>query len=129
MTGPGDAGGTVLWQRLEGAAVALSGAAIFAFSDVSMAWWAILLIFLAPDLTFAAYLGGPRIGAFFYNLVHVYGFGAVALAVGHMLNWPLLVALGALWLAHSGVDRLLGYGLKSTQSFNETHLGRVGRPA
>ncbi|HEY2386937.1 MAG TPA: DUF4260 family protein, partial [Candidatus Binatia bacterium] len=34
---------------------------------------------------------------------------------------------GALiWLAHIGMDRLLGYGLKYPTSFHHTHLGRIG---
>ena len=42
--------------------------------------------------------------------------------------WVLpLMALGALWLAHSGFDRMLGYGLKAQTSFKDTHLGRLGK--
>lgn len=35
-------------------------------------------------------------------------------------------ALAAVWLVHIGVDRALGYGLKSTRAFKETHLGQIG---
>jgi hypothetical protein len=34
---------------------------------------------------------------------------------------------GAILVAHTGMDRLLGYGLKYPTSFQETHLGRIGR--
>jgi hypothetical protein len=44
-----------------------------------------------------------------------------------MMPTPLLVVLGALWLAHSGFDRMLGYGLKSPDGFSFTHLGRIGK--
>jgi Domain of unknown function (DUF4260) len=88
-----------------------------------------LLIFFAPDLTFAAYLLGPRIGAFCYNAVHVYAFGAALFAIGLTVPVPLLAGLGGLWLAHSGFDRMLGYGLKSPEGFSVTHLGRIGRQA
>ena len=36
-------------------------------------------------------------------------------------------ALAFIWLAHIGADRALGYGLRYPASFDETHLGRVGR--
>jgi Domain of unknown function (DUF4260) len=46
------------------------------------------------------------------------------------LGWwqhaPLVLALGLVWLAHVGLDRLLGYGLKYDHSFQHTHLGMLG---
>ncbi|MFV0244168.1 MAG: DUF4260 family protein [Qingshengfaniella sp.] len=86
-----------------------------------------LLIFFAPDLSFVAYLFGPRAGAFSYNLVHIYASGMILVVVGITFSLAVLSALGALWLAHSGVDRLLGYGLKSNEGFAFTHLGRIGK--
>ena len=117
----------VLWQRVEGLLVLAAGLALFIHFNDTMAWWVALLIFFAPDLSFAAYALGPRVGAFCYNLVHIYGFGAALLAVGPLPTIPLLVLLGALWLAHCGLDRMLGYGLKSPEGFSITHLGRIGK--
>ena len=117
----------VLWQRIEGAGVLIAGLALFLHADAGVPWWAALLIFFAPDLGFAAYLLGPRVGAWGYNAVHVYAFGAVVLAAGMLAALPLTAALGALWLAHAGFDRMLGYGLKSEAGFADTHLGRIGR--
>ena len=31
------------------------------------------------------------------------------------------------WAFHVGVDRALGYGLKTPDGFTHTHLGRIGR--
>lgn len=117
----------VLWQRVEGLIIFVIGVALFWHWREVMPWWAVLPIFLAPDLSFFGYLLGPRAGAFCYNAVHIYAFGAALLAIGLVLPSPLVAALGALWLAHSGFDRLLGYGLKSPESFNVTHLGRIGQ--
>jgi hypothetical protein len=117
----------VRWQRAEGALVLVSAALLYLAGPEILPWWAALLVFFAPDLSFAGYALGPRIGALLYNAVHIYGFGAALLALGVVLSVPLLAALGALWLAHSGFDRMLGYGLKAPESFNETHLGRIGR--
>jgi hypothetical protein len=82
---------------------------------------------LAPDLSALGYLAGPRAGAVTYNLVHNWALPA-ALALlailGHVL-WPMAVA--AILAAHVGFDRALGYGLKLPTSFQDTHLGRIGR--
>ncbi|AEQ52951.1 DUF4260 family protein [Pelagibacterium halotolerans] len=117
----------VLWQRIEGFAVLAAGLALFVHLNDALPWWAALLIFFAPDLSFIAYALGPRVGAFCYNLVHIYGLGAALLAIGLLAAVPLAAALGALWLAHCGLDRMLGYGLKSPEGFSITHLGRIGR--
>jgi Domain of unknown function (DUF4260) len=90
-------------------------------------WWLAAVLFFAPDISFAGYLAGPRIGAFAYNLVHRYAFGTALLAVGIGLDAPVLAALGVLWVAHAGFDRMLGYGLKSPEGFTVTHLGTIGR--
>ncbi len=119
----------VLWQRDEGVLVFLAGLALFWQVDGGLAWWAAIVLFFAPDLSFAAYLLGPRFGAVIYNLVHLHAFGLLVLAAGLILAAPLAASLGALWLAHCGLDRALGYGLKSGESFQSTHLGRIGKKA
>lgn len=118
----------IFWQKLEGAVLFL--ASLFALSQIGFAlplWGAALAVF-APDLSFLAYKFGPKIGAAAYNAVHFYGFGIAIALIGWATPAPLLLTLGLLWLAHAGFDRALGYGLKSTESFHITHLGRIGRP-
>lgn len=115
----------IVWQRIEGAVV--FGAAIAIYMALPSGFgigWAVL-IFFAPDLSFAAYLAGPKAGAVAYNITHVYALGAVLLAIGLATGAPGLSALGALWLGHSGFDRMLGYGLKLSSGFKDTHLGRL----
>ncbi len=117
---------TIIWQRVEGAAVFLAGLALYAAGDAPFSLWVAILVFLAPDLTFAGYLAGPRIGALLYNTAHVYAFGLIVMAIGVLAAGPGIVAIGTLWVMHSGFDRALGYGLKSTEGFGVTHLGRIG---
>lgn len=88
-------------------------------------WWVGVLLFFAPDLSFAAYAAGPRVGAMAYNLVHVYAFGVLLLAFGLVVGAAWAAATGALLLGHSGFDRALGYGLKLPSGFKDTHLGRL----
>lgn len=118
---------TIIWQRIEGAVIVLAGLAIYVAGDPTLPIWAAVVIFFAPDLTFAGYLAGPRIGAFLYNLAHVYAFGAAFMAVGTLTGNATIAAIGMLWLMHSGFDRALGYGLKSAEGFTVTHLGPIGR--
>jgi hypothetical protein len=84
-----------------------------------------LLLFLVPDLSFAAYLAGPRTGAYAYNALHT-TLGPLALAAtGVLSGGNFFLFLAAVWLAHIGFDRILGYGLKHTTSFGDTHLGPI----
>ena len=117
----------IVWQRIEAALVFVASLALFWQADSGLAWWLAAIVFFAPDLSFAGYAAGSRVGAAVYNTVHVYAFGLVVLAIGAAASMPLLAGLGALWLAHSGFDRMLGYGLKSTEGFGVTHLGRIGK--
>ncbi|MDQ7260494.1 DUF4260 domain-containing protein [Paracoccus sp. PS-1] len=119
----------VLWQRAEGAGLALGGLAVAALASPGWGVLAWLAILLAPDLTMAGYLAGPRTGAALYNLGHLYALPFLLMVLGVALGSTGLIAGGGLWLAHVGFDRMLGYGLKSPSGFHDTHLGRIGREA
>jgi hypothetical protein len=43
-----------------------------------------------------------------------------------LTNQAFLIA-GIVLFGHSAFDRILGYGLKYPDSFNNTHLGRIGK--
>lgn len=112
-------------RRAEGAAVALA-AGVLAWS-LGPPWPLVLLVLVAPDLGIAAYAFGPRVGATVYNALHAY-VGPAALAVAAVVTGGgTLAAVAALWAAHIGFDRALGYGLKHPTGFADTHLGRIGR--
>jgi hypothetical protein len=114
----------VLFQRVESAAVAL--AVVVGFVAYGFAWWWLLALFLAWDLSMLGYLVSSRTGAWTYNVVHSYIGPGVLLS--HALltgaRWSAFVALA--WAFHIAADRLLGYGLKLTTSFQHTHLGELG---
>ena len=119
----------VLWQRIEGFVIFLTGLLAYWQWNPGLPWWGALLTFFAPDLSFGGYILGPKVGAFLYNTVHVYAFGAVFMAIGIVESLPLCALAGALWVAHSGFDRMFGYGLKLPEGFSYTHLGRIGKGA
>jgi hypothetical protein len=119
----------VAWQRIEGLGVFVTGLLLSWHWNSGVPWWGALLIFFAPDVSFIGYAFGPKAGAFLYNAVHVYALGAIFMAVGVLESFPLCASAGALWLAHSGFDRMFGYGLKLPEGFSYTHLGRIGKDA
>jgi len=113
-----------LIQRLESLSLALLALAAYWVSGVS--WWLFAILILAPDLSFFAYLKGPRTGAIIYNIAHSW-IGVVLVAVlGWVMSWPLCFAVALIWAVHIGIDRALGFGLKYGTSFQDTHLGRIG---
>jgi hypothetical protein len=118
--------GTVTGQaatilRLEAAAECV--AAVTAFHLLGGSWGMFAALCLAPDLTMLGYLGGIRLGTITYNVGHNYLSPAAVALIGALLHWDLLFLLAAIWVAHIGFDRMLGYGLKYTQGFGATHLG------
>lgn len=113
------------WLRLEGAAAFAAGLALYGW--LGGPWLFAIPFLLLPDLSAVGYLRGPRVGAFTYNLVHNWAIGLGALGLGVVTDsTPLLIA-GAVLVAHTGMDRAVGYGLKLSTSFHDTHLGRIGR--
>jgi len=120
-------GGLRILLRLEGLTLLAVMTLLYAVWGVS--WWIYAVLFLAPDLSFAGYLAGPRVGALVYNAAHSY-MAPMALLVAGILFWPpLALSIAMIWLAHIGFDRALGYGLKYSAGFTFTHLGRIGRGA
>ena len=113
--------------RLEGLIVLI--VAVAAFHALGGGWRLFAVLFLVPDLSMLGYLAGPRIGAAGYNAGHSYIGPALVGALGLCLPSPLIQQIAAIWVAHVGFDRALGYGLKYPQGFGFTHLGLKGRAA
>jgi hypothetical protein len=119
-------GGVRILLRLEGLAALAAALAFYAHAGFS--WPAFAALLLAPDLSMIAYLAGPRTGAIGYNLAHFYALPLALLFVGSAGGVPVAAAGGLIWIAHIGLDRALGYGLKYPTGFGDTHLGRLGQP-
>jgi len=113
------------WLRAEGVASFAAGLAGFLY--LGLPWWGFVLFLIAPDVSMAGYLRGPRVGAIVYNLAHDLATGVAIAGVGLAIGSVPVAAAGAILVAHSGMDRMMGYGLKLPSSFKDTHLGRIGR--
>lgn len=111
--------------KLEG--LALFGLSIFLFSQLGYAWWWYPVLFFAPDLSMIGYLGNTRTGAIVYNVVHHHAVSLGLYVLGFFLALPVLQLAGVILFGHSNLDRMLGYGLKHSDSFQNTHLGVIGK--
>jgi len=118
-------GGVKILLRLEGLTLFASMVGLYAIGGG--AWWLFALLFLVPDVSFAAYLAGREAGAFIYNAAHSYLAPVELMTTGFVLADSLVLSIAMIWLAHIGLDRALGYGLKYEAGFSFTHLGRIGR--
>jgi Domain of unknown function (DUF4260) len=118
-------GGLRTLLRLEGLALFIGMTVLYAVWDGS--WWVYGILFLAPDISFAGYLAGPRAGAIIYNAAHSYMAPMALMTAGFSISSPLVLSVAMIWLAHIGIDRALGYGLKYSKGFGFTHLGRIGK--
>lgn len=116
---------TVTLLRLEG--LALLATAVTLYAVLGGSWWLFLLLLFAPDLFMLGYLRGPKVGAAVYNVGHVTLTPIVIGLVSYFVGAQLGVQIAVIWLAHIGMDRLAGYGLKEPTGFQDTHMGRIGR--
>jgi hypothetical protein len=103
-------------------AIALLAASLVLYQDRGAGWLIFAILFLVPDLTMVGYLAGPRLGAAAYNAAHTTVLPLAALTAGLVLERQTLTGVGLIWLAHIGMDRTLGYGLKFPTRFKATHL-------
>jgi hypothetical protein len=110
--------------KLEELAQFLLGIALF--YQLSYAWWVFPALLLLPDIGMLGYFLGTKVGALTYNLFHNKAIAIFFILTGLFL-WGEAVALaGIILFSHSAMDRTLGFGLKYSDSFKNTHLGKIG---
>ncbi len=114
-----------LWLRAEGLAAGIAGLLIYSW--LGGQWLPLIVLLFLPDVSMVGYLRDPRLGAQLYNVAHNWAVALLVLGLGFLTGQTWLSLAGAILVAHVGVDRLAGYGLKYPTSFAETHLGRIGR--
>ena len=114
-----------IYQRLE--AAVLLGASIYFYHyfHFNFLWFALLLF--SFDIFMLGYLVGKNIGAHMYNVGHSLILPVSLLVIAAIADNRILAGLGLIWLAHIGLDRASGYGLKLASGFKDTHLGQIGK--
>ena len=111
--------------RLEGLAVAVVASILYARTGSS--WWLFAALWLVPDLSMLGYRVSSCWGARCYNAVHTYVVPLFLGVTALLLHADRLLPFALIWINHIAVDRLLGYGLKYSNGFGWTHLGRLGK--
>lgn len=109
--------------RMDG--LVLLVATLILFNSTDQHWWWVPVLLFLPDLFMAGYIRSTQTGALLYNLGHSYFLPTLLALCAWRSDRPLLLAIGLIWLAHIGMDRTLGYGLKYDDDFKHTHLGSL----
>ena len=118
------------WLTRPGTLLRIEGGVLLAISALLYwvnggGWILFVLLILVPDVSMLGYVFGTKVGTATYNIVHAYALPAGLAAFGVLAGSPLAVSAALVWFAHIGMDRMVGYGLKYTSGFKDTHLDRV----
>jgi hypothetical protein len=116
---------SLLFQRIEAATI--FAASLFIYIKLDFSILVFILLLFVFDVFMIGYLFNSKIGAYCYNLGHSMIAPPILFAIGFATDARILIGFSLIWLAHIGMDRLLGYGLKFTTGFKETHLGHIGK--
>jgi Domain of unknown function (DUF4260) len=108
--------------QLEELAQTATGIVALYFLPFHFSWWLWPILFLSPDISFAAYSFNTRVGGFVYNVLHHKGLALAIAMAGFFGHQDILLLIGVLLFSHASFDRILGYGLKYPDSFKHTHL-------
>jgi Domain of unknown function (DUF4260) len=109
--------------HIEGFAVLVLSLYFYGYSHFS--WLLFFILLLTPDISMLGYLLNNKVGAMVYNLFHTYSLSIGLVIYGLILSNETVLAIGIIWSAHIGMDRMIGYGLKYSTEFKDTHLNRV----
>ncbi len=114
-----------LFLKFEGAV--LFASSLFLFNSTHQHWWWVPALLFVPDIFMIGYARSTKHGALIYNIGHSYLLPVSLTLYGLHSHRPFVIGIGLIWLAHIGMDRVLGYGLKYDDDFKHTHLGDLGR--
>lgn len=81
-----------------------------------------IIFFFIPDLSMVGYLKSPKLGAYIYNTVHNLILPCVLFLFGIVGKETVLMTMSLILFAHIFMDRMFGYGLKYSDTFEHTHI-------
>ena len=112
-----------LLLRAEG--LALLAAAVTLYFTQGFGWVAFAALLLVPDLAFLVFVVNKRAGIIAYNAMHAL-LAPVMLGLAALLfGWTVGLQLALIWLAHIGMDRVFGYGLRYVDDAEDSHMKRA----
>lgn len=116
---------TIYFQRLEG--LAIFGLSLYLYVSNHFNILGFIILLIAIDLSMAGYIVNKKTGALIYNIGHSLITPIVLFIAYLVFGGGVFLALALIWIAHVGIDRALGLGLKSSEGFGHTHLGKIGK--
>ena len=118
----------IKFQRLEGLTIFILALSTYIVGHrPGWSWLFFALLLFLPDISMLGYLRNPKFGALIYNIGHTLVTPLALITSGVLVNYTGFWSISLIWLAHIGLDRALGYGLKESDGFTHTHLGRIGQ--
>ena len=112
-----------LLLHIEGGLILLFS--VMMYSYLKGGWGMFFLFLLVPDVAFLGYLVNKDVGRISYNLFHFYLGPFLLFVFGTFMENPLYFLLALIWLAHIGMDRLVGFGLKYPEGRKVTHFNKL----
>ena len=109
--------------HVEGALVFMTSLYFYQQNDFS--WLAFVFLLLIFDISMLGYLVNERVGAVVYNLFHSYVLPLLFIVAANLASLDGLLMISLIWMAHNGMDRMFGYGLKYPTGFKDSHLQKV----
>ena len=82
---------------------------IFLFAKLEYAWWWYPLLLFTPDISMVGYLGGTRLGAVIYNIIHHRVLSIGIYIMGSILAIQPLQLAGLILFGHS--SRTVSWGM------------------
>ncbi|WP_026584886.1 DUF4260 domain-containing protein [Bacillus sp. J33] len=104
---------------------AILSLSLYVYSYNQFSWVLFVILLLAPDISMLGYILNNKVGAVLYNIFHTYSLSIGVVICGLLLSSQTVLAIGIIWTAHIGMDRMIGYGLKYPTDFKDTHLNHV----
>lgn len=98
---------------------------IYFYFNMGYSFMILLILLFTPDIAMLGYLKDNRFGAVLYNVFHTYIIPLGVLFIGVLFHKDLLLMLSLIWIAHIGMDRMFGFGLKYPTHFKDNHLNNV----
>jgi len=111
------------WLRLEGGFGFISCTIIYFYLGLNI--YIFLACLFLPDIFMLGYLINSKVGAFIYNIGHVFIFPLILFMLAVITTKKVFLAMALIWAAHIFLDRMLGYGLKYKEGFKITHLHKL----
>lgn len=110
--------------RIEGLMTLVLSVYVY-FFILQFSWIMFVILLLTPDLAMLGYLKNNKVGSVWYNLFHTYSIPMLIIFFSVLVNSHIFLMISLIWVAHIGMDRMFGYGLKYPTQFQDTHLNRI----